>query len=64
MIQQKKYLKNLEFNNRHIFSYNTNVATIDHEKRQVIIKNWYSVTTSKHINYIANLLNYPTIKLY
>ena len=64
MIQQKKYFKNLEFNDRYIFSYKTNVATIDHEKRQVIIKNWYSVTTSKHINYIANLLNYPTIKLY
>ncbi len=64
MIQQKKYFKNLEFNDKYIFSYNTNVATIDHDKRQVIIKHWYSVTTSKHINYIANLLNYQTIKLY
>ncbi len=64
MIQQKKYFQNLEYNDRYIFSYNTNVATIDHDKRQVIVKNWYSVTTSKHINYIANLLNYQTIKLY
>jgi len=64
MIQQKKYFKNLEFNDRFIFSYNTNVATIDHNKKEVIIKHWYSVTTSKHINYIASLLNYKTIKLY
>lgn len=64
MIRQKKYFKNLEFNDRFIFSYDTNVATIDHNKKEVIIKNWYSVTTSKHINYIANLLNYKTIKLY
>ena len=64
MIQQKRYFQNLRTDNNNIFSYNTNVATIDHDKRHVIIKNWYSVTTSKHINYIANLLNYQTIKLY
>lgn len=64
MIQQKKYFQNLRTDNNNIYSYNTNVATIDHDKRQVIINHWYSVTTSKHINYIANLLNYQTIKLY
>ena len=64
MIQQKKYFQNLFADNKYIYSYDTNVATIDHDKRQVIIENWYSVTTSKHINYIANLLNYQTIKLY
>ena len=62
--QQTKYKKNLSFNMNHIFSYGTKVATIDHVQKHVIIKNWYSVTTSKHINYIANLLNYQTIKLY
>ena len=62
--QQTKYKKNLSFNMNYIFSYETNVAAIDHDQKQVIIKNWYSVTTSKHINYIANLLNYKTIKLY
>ena len=64
MIQQKRYFQNLFTDNKNIYSYRTNVATIDHNKRQVIIQNWYSVTTSKHINYIANLLNYQTIKLY
>ena len=64
MIQQKKYFQNLFTDDKNIYSYRTNVAKIDHLKRQVIVKNWYSVTTSKHINYIANLLNYKTIKLY
>ena len=64
MIQQKRYFQNLRTDNKYIYSYDTNVATIDHNKGQVIIENWYSVTTSKHINYIANLLNYQTIKLY
>ena len=63
-IKQTKYKKNLYFNMNYIFSYDTNVATIDHDQKQVIIKSWYSVTTSKHINYIANLLNYQTKKLY
>ena len=64
MIQQKKYFQNLFTDDKNIYSYRTNVATIDHDQKQVIIKSWYSVTTSKHINYIANLLNYQTIKLY
>ena len=64
MIQQKKYFQNLRTDNKFIYSYNTNVATIDHKKKEVRISSWYSVTTSKHINYIANLLNYKTIKLY
>lgn len=64
MIQQKRYFQNLRTDNKNIYSYETNVAAIDHDQKQVIIKNWYSVTTSKHINYIANLLNYQTIKLY
>ena len=55
---------NVRTDNKYIYSYETNVATIDHDQKHVIIKNWYSVTTSKHINYIANLLNYQTIKLY
>ena len=64
MIQQKKYFQNLFTDDKNIYSYRTKVATIDHDQKQVIIKSWYSVTTSKHINYIANLLNYQTIKLY
>ena len=64
MIQQKKYFQNLHTDNKNIYSYNTNVATIDHEKNEVIVLNWWSVTTSKHINYIASLLGYEVIKNY
>ncbi len=62
MIEQKKYLQNLRIESKNIYSYNTNVATIDHINKLVIVKNWYSVTTTKHINYIASLLNYNTKK--
>ena len=64
MIQQKRYFQNLRTDNKFIYSYNTNVATIDHVNKLVIVKDWYSVTTTKHINYIANLLNYNTKKHY
>ena len=64
MIKQTKYFKNLEVLSNKIYSYNTEVATIDHLNELVIVKNWYSVTTTKHINYIAGLLNYNTKKQY
>ena len=64
MIQQKRYFQNLRTDNKFIYSYETNVATIDHVNKLVIVKDWYSVTTTKHINYIANLLNYNTKKQY
>ena len=63
-IQQKKYFQNLYTDNKNIYSYETNVATIDHEKNKVIVSDWWSVTTLKHINYIANLLGYEVIKNY
>ena len=61
--QEKEFLK-LFTDDKNIYFYQTKVATIDHLKRQVIVKNWSSRATSKHINYVANLLNYQTIKLY
>ena len=64
MIQQKKYFQNLYTDNKNIFSYRTNVATIDHSKGKIFVPRWWSVTTSKHINYIASLLNYEVIKEY
>ena len=62
MIQQKRYFQNLRTDNKNIYSYETNVAAIDQDQKQVIIKNWYSVTTSKHINYVAQELNLNLIK--
>ncbi len=64
MIQQKRYFQNLRTDYKNIYSYNTNVATIDHDKRAVNVGQWWSVTTSKHINYIAGLLGYEVIKHY
>ena len=70
MIQQKKYFQNLHTDNKNIYSYNTNVATINHEQKKVICLKWNingmttSPTTTKHINYIASLLGYEVIKNY
>jgi len=54
----KKYKKNLKVVGDSIISYVTNVATIDHDKRKVYIHGYWSVTTQKHINYVARELNY------
>jgi uncharacterized membrane protein len=60
---QTKYFKNLRIDGNKIISYTTHVATIDHSKKQIIVYGWWSVTTSKHINYVANELNYNKIEL-
>ena len=64
MIRQTKYFENLRTDNKYIYSYNTKVAKIDNINQLVIVYDWYSVTTTKHINYIARLLNYDTKKNY
>ena len=52
-----RYKENLMVSDNNIFSYLTNVATINHENREIIIPKWWSSTTSKHINYVASELN-------
>jgi len=37
----------------YVYSYYTKVATIDREAMEVTPLGWWSVTTSKHINYAA-----------
>lgn len=64
MIKQMKYFKNLEVLSNKIYSYNTEVATIDHEQKIVEVPHYYSRTTIKHINYICNLLGYQINKHY
>jgi hypothetical protein len=64
MITQRKYFQNLRTDTNFIYSYDTKVAQIDHANRLVIVSNWYSITTSKHVNYIAGLLNYDIKKNY
>ena len=58
----QRYKQNLKVIENKIFSYNTHVATINHKKQNVNILGWWSVTTSKHINYVTNLLNYSQTK--
>jgi len=58
-----KYKQNLKVVGDYIYSYDTKVAWIDRYTQQVQIAPKYykySKTTSKHINYVANELGYPT----
>ena len=54
----ERYKTNLRVHNNKIYSYNTDVAIIDHKNKTVTPNDWYSVTTSKHINYVANFYGY------
>ena len=45
-----------------VFSYSTHVADIDNDKNTITARGWYSVTTSKHIAYVARELGYKLIK--
>ncbi|MCP4484325.1 MAG: hypothetical protein GY823_07190 [Flavobacteriaceae bacterium] len=61
MIQKfDKYKTNLTRVNEDIYSYSTKVATID--KNNLIQLGYWSVTTQKHINYVARELNLNLIK--
>ena len=53
-----KYRENLLVSDDAVYSYLTRVAEIDHEKREVKPLGWWSVTTSKHINYVAREYDY------
>tara|TARA_Y100000593_G_C4222492_1_gene292603 strand:+ start:339 stop:533 length:195 start_codon:yes stop_codon:yes gene_type:complete len=59
--QLERYKQNLRINQKAVYSYNTEVAKINHIKKQVIILGWWSQTTSKHINYVARELGYQVI---
>jgi len=48
-----RYRDNLHLEGDEVYSYSTNVATIDHANRKLYVYGWWSVTTSKHINYVA-----------
>ena len=56
----KKYKKNLSRVGNNIYSYSTNVARI--EGKKLIQLGWWSVTTQKHINFVARELNLTLIK--
>jgi len=55
-----RYKQNLHIKDNNVYSYNTNVATIINDK--LLVLGWWSVTTSKHINYVARELNLDIIR--
>ena len=60
MIYLNKYKQNLHIQGNNVYSYNTNVATIINNKLMVL--GWWSVITSKHVNYVAKELNLDIIR--
>ena len=50
-----KYKQNLKVTGNKVFSYNTHVATI--EGNDLIQLGYWSQTTQKHINYVAEELD-------
>ena len=57
-----KYKENLRQVGDEIWSYSTNVATIEYPN--LIQHGWWSVTTQKHINYVARELGLTIKKDY
>jgi hypothetical protein len=58
----KKYQQNLRVEDNKVISYTTHVATID--GNNLIQLGWWSVTTQKHINYVAAQYGLTIIKNY
>jgi hypothetical protein len=58
-----RYKQNLRFEYPYVYSYETKVAkVVDNE--WLVVEKYYSVTTSKHINYVANQLGYKVYRKY
>ena len=56
----KRYKQNLRVDENKVFSYNTHVATI--KGGLLLIHGYWSMTTSKHINYVASQYNLTKVK--
>ena len=63
MRQFDKYKQNLRATDNYIYSYETKVAEIDHETRTIKPLGWWSMTTSKHINYVGYEYGYEVQKV-
>lgn len=55
-----KYKQNLRIEGNKVWSYTTHVATI--ESGKLIELGWWSMTTQKHINYVAKELDLELVK--
>ena len=56
----KRYKQNLKIEGNKVISYTTHVATIVGDELHQL--GYWSMTTQKHINYVANELNLTLIK--
>ena len=63
MRQFDKYKQNLRATDNYIYSYETKVAEINHETRTIKPLGWWSMTTSKHINYVGSEYGYEVKKI-
>tara|TARA_R110002126_G_scaffold280350_1_gene427682 strand:- start:245 stop:430 length:186 start_codon:yes stop_codon:yes gene_type:complete len=59
MKKLQRYTQNLRVEGFKVWSYTTHVATI--EGQNLIVLGYWSQTTSKHINYVANQFNLTKI---
>jgi len=57
-----RYKTNLRMHDGDIWSYTTKVAKIVDDT--LVVPKWYSVTTSKHINYAASQLGLRVVREY
>jgi hypothetical protein len=51
-----RHQKNLRYNLNGLYSYNTNIADIDFLRRTITSKGKWSPTSTRHYNYVRNLL--------
>ena len=56
----ERYKQNLRIIDNKVYSYSTHVATIEDGK--LIQLGYWSMTTQKHINYVANELGLELVK--
>lgn len=57
MTTLNRYKQNLHLDGNKVISYTTHVATIDRANNQLLRLGYWSMTTSKHINYVASEFN-------
>lgn len=60
MVKLEKYKQNLSIIGNEVWSYSTHVATI--QGNDLIQLGYWSQTTQKHINYVANQLDLILLK--
>ena len=57
-----KYKKNLHVEGSKVYSYDKHVATIDSSARKLYVHGYWSMTTSKHINHVADVFGLDKVK--